>query len=95
MMFTAEGNIGSPTVVTSINGGLSADQLTTLCCNKIVQVSEGAAPEVREQAVAFRAQLEAVVHAYVLKAMQEERETCVQIAVTGGYSELAELLRSF
>jgi len=94
MMFAAEGNIGSPTVVTSINGGLSADQLTMLCCNKIVQVSEGATPEVREQAVAFRARLETVVHAYVLKAMQEERETCVQIAVTGGYSELAELLRS-
>ena len=94
-MFTAEGSIGSPTVVTSINGGLSAEQITTLCCNKIVQVSESAAPAVKEQAAAFRAQLEAVVHAYVLKAMQEERETCVQIAVRGGYPELAELLRSF
>jgi hypothetical protein len=35
------------------------------------------------------------VHGYVAKAMQEERETCVQIAVRGGYPELAELLRSF
>ena len=94
-MFAAHGSIGSPTVVTSTNGGLSAEQITTLCCNKIVQVSENAAPAVKEQAVAFRAQLEVVVHGYVTKAMQEERETCVQIAVRGGYPELAELLRSF
>ena len=95
MMFTAEGNIGSPTVVTSTNGGLSAEQVTQLCCNKIIQVSKNAAPAVKEQAIAFRAQLEAVVHDYVLKAMREERETCVQIAVRGGYPELAELLRSY
>ena len=94
-MLAVQGGIGSPTVVTSTNGGLSADQITTLCCNKIVQVSENAAPAVKEQAIAFRAQLEVVVHAYVLKAMQEERDTCVQIAVRGGYPELAELLRSF
>ena len=94
-MFTAEGGIGSATVVTSVNGGLSAEQITTLCCNKIVQVSESAAPEIKEQAVVFRARLENLVHAYVLKAMQEERATCVQLAVRGGYSELAELLRSY
>jgi|TARA_Y100000310_G_scaffold341630_1_gene441417 hypothetical protein len=93
-MSAAESSIGSPTVVTSFNGGLSADQITQLCCNKIVQVSEGAAPEVREQAAAFRARLEAVVHAYVLCAQKEERDTCVQIAIRGGYPELAELLRS-
>jgi hypothetical protein len=95
MMFTAAGSVGSPTVVTSVNGGLSAEQITQLCCNKIVQVSESAAPEIKEQAAVFRARLENVVHAYVLKAMQEERETCVQLAVKGGYSELAELLRSY
>ena len=95
MMFAVESSVGSPTVVTSTDGGLSAEQVTVLCCNKIVQVSENAAPEVKEQAAVFRTQLEAVVHAYVLKAMQEERETCVQIAVRGGYPELAELLRSY
>ena len=95
MMFAVESSVGSPTVVTSTDGGLSAEQITVLCCNKIVQVSENAAPEVKEQAAVFRTQLEAVVHAYVTKAMQEERETCVQIAVRGGYSELAELLRSY
>ena len=94
-MFAAHGSIGSPTVVTSTNGGLSAEQITTLCCNKIVQVSESAAPEIKEQAAVFRARLENVVHGYVLKAMQEERETCVQLAVRGGYPELAELLRSY
>jgi hypothetical protein len=94
-MFAVEGSIGAATVVTSENGGLSAEQITMLCCNKIVQVSETAAPEIREQAAAFRRDLEAVVHSYVLQAQKEERDTCVQIAVRGGYPELAELLRSF
>ena len=94
-MFEASGNIGSPIVVTSMNGGLSAGQIAMLCCNKIVQVSENAVPEVREQARAFRSQLETVVLAYVEQAQKEERDTCVQIAVRGGYPELAELLRSF
>jgi hypothetical protein len=94
-MFAVEGSIGAATVVTSENGGLSAEQITMLCCNKIVQVSESAAPEIREQAAVFRRHLEAVVHSYVLQAQKEERDTCVQIAVRGGYPELAELLRSF
>jgi glutamate-1-semialdehyde aminotransferase len=94
-MFEAAGNIGSPIVVTSMNGGLSAEQITMLCCNKIVQVSENAMPEVKEQAREFRSQLEAVVHTYVVQAQKEERDTCVQIAAGGGYPELAELLRSF
>ena len=94
MMFAVESSVGSPTVVTSTDGGLSAEQITVLCCNKIVQVSESAAPEIKEQAAVFRSRLENVVHGYVTKAMQEERETCVQIAVRGGYPELAELLRS-
>ena len=94
-MFPLEGGVGSPTVVTSVNGGLAAEQITMLCCNKIVQISESAAPEIREQALAFRASLEAIVHGYVSQAKKEERETCVQIAVRGGYPELAELLRSF
>jgi hypothetical protein len=95
MMFTAQSSIGSPTVVTSTDGGLSAEQVTQLCCNKIIHVSENAAPAVKEQAAVFRAQLEAVVYAYVLQAQKEERDTCVQIAVRGGYPELAELLRSY
>ena len=94
-MFEVEGNIGSPTVVTSTNGGLSAEQITMLCCNKIVQISENAAPEVKEQARLFRSQLETAVHSYVVQAQKEERDTCVQIAVRGGYPELADLLRSF
>ena len=54
MMFAVESSVGSPTVVTSTDGGLSAEQITVLCCNKIVQVSESAAPEIKEQAAVFR-----------------------------------------
>ena len=80
-------------VETSYNGGLSADQLTELCCNKLIGVSENAPPAIREQAKAFRLQMQGVVHFYISQAMQSERDTCVQIALAGGYKDLSDLLR--
>lgn len=80
-------------VTTSRNGGLSADQLTELCCNKLIGISENAPPVIREQAEAFRLRMQHVVHFYISQAMQSERDTCVQTALAGGYKDLSDLLR--
>ena len=80
-------------VSTSRNGGLSADQLTELCCNKIISVSEDAPHVIRQQAEAFRLRMQGIVHFYISQAMQSERDTCVQTALAGGYKDLSDLLR--
>ena len=82
------------TVKTSIGGGLSVEQVTELCCNKIIHVGENLAPEVREQAEAYRDRLQAVIFHYIQHAVRAERDRCVHAAVSGGYDDLANLLRS-
>ena len=93
-MIGIETGVVPPVVVTtSQNGGLSANQLTELCCNKLIDVSENAPPVIREQAEAFRLRMQHVVHFYISQAMQSERDTCVQTALAGGYKDLGYLLR--
>ena len=83
-----------PVVVeTSQNGGLSAEQITELCCRKIMYVSAGAPPAIQQQAEEFRERIAVVVHHYVEEAMRSERDRCVQIVSKGGYEELTDLLR--
>jgi 7-keto-8-aminopelargonate synthetase-like enzyme len=83
-----------PVVVeTSQNGGLSAEQITELCCRKIVYVSAGAPPVIQQQAEEFRERIAVVVHHYVKEAMRSERDRLAQIASKGGYEELTNLLR--
>ena len=83
-----------PVVVeTSQNGGLSAEQITELCCRKIVYVSAGAPPAIQQQAAEFRERIAGVVHHYVEEAVRSERGQCVQIASKVGYGELTDLLR--
>lgn len=93
MISIEAGDIRSVVVETSQNGGLSADQLTNLCCNKLIAVSDAAPPVIREQAEAFRLKIQHIVHAYISQAMQSERDTCVQTALAGGYKDLSNLLR--
>lgn len=93
MISIEAGDIRSVVVETSQNGGLSADQLTNLCCNKLIKVSDTAPPVIREQAEAFRLKMQHIVYAYISQAMQSERDTCIQIARAGGYNNLSDLLR--
>ena len=82
------------TVATSVGGGLSPEQLSELCCKKIIHVGENLAPEVREQAEAYRDRMKEVVLHYIHHAVRAERDRCVHAAASGGYDELANLLRS-
>ena len=82
------------TVKTSTGGGLSPEQVAELCCNKIIHVGENLAPEVREQAEAYRDRLQAVIFHYIQHAVRAERDRCICAAASGGYDKLANLLRS-
>ena len=87
------GEVPSVCVQTSSNGGLSAEQITDLCCRKLMQVSEGAPPEIRDQAKVFKVRVENLILGYIKEAMRAERDRCVHVASSGGYDDLANLLR--
>lgn len=48
------GNILSPMVKTSVDGGLSMEDLSEACVSKIISVSETASPEIKEQVYFFK-----------------------------------------
>ena len=70
------GDIISPIVKTSNYGGLPLEELTELCVNRIIGVSETAPPEIREQAKYFREALERTISEYLSRAAQSERASC-------------------
>lgn len=92
-MFTGSGSIGSPFVVTSSNGGHSADDIAELCVNRLIQISDSAHPALRDQAHAFREQMLKVIVHYVKMAMEEDRATMCAKIREAGFPDLASNLR--
>ena len=87
------GNLANPIVKTSDFGGLSCEDLSELCTDKIIGVAENAPPAIREQAKFFRERVQRTVFEYFKQAKSSERATCIQICVQGGEQNAANLLR--
>ena len=85
--------VGKVGVVTSDNGGLTAEQLTELCVNKIVYVSDNAPPAIKEQAKQFKAVITNIIFQYIQLAKKEERATIVNKVLQTGNNELSEIIR--
>lgn len=85
--------VTSVNVATSDNGGLTTDQLVDLAMGKIMTVSDDAPPAIRDQAQAFRDNLEHVVRYYIGLARREERATIAHMAQSNGHNDLAEIIR--
>jgi len=85
--------VGKVGVVTSDNGGLSSEQITELCVNKIVYVSDNAPPAIREQAKQFKEIITNIIYQYIQLAKKEERATIVSKVLQTGNNELSEIIR--
>lgn len=94
-MFTVKTGVEvtSVNVSTSNDGGLSTDQITELAMDKILNVADTAPPAIRDQAQAFRSNLQNVVRYYIDLARSEERATMAHMAQKEGYDNLAEIIR--
>lgn len=96
MTFTAQ--LGMPadfkvSVAATENRGLTPEEIVKLCMNKIMAVSETAPPEIREQADAFRAQIESVVLHYLKQAVSSDRTTVYNALSKAGHADVAEIIR--
>lgn len=80
-------------VKTTENRGMTPEEVSSLCCDKLIAVSEGAHPAIREQALAFRNQMEAVITHYMKQAVQSDRTTVYNALVNAGHQDLADLIR--
>ena len=93
-MFSAQGQIGSPFVVTSNHGGHSPEALAELCVNRLISISNSAHPAIQQQAHAFKDQMLKVVLHYIRMAMEEDRATMCAKLREAGFPEVASQLRS-
>ena len=80
-------------VVTTDNRGLTPEEITIMCLDKIISVSDNAPPAIKDQAQAFRGHLERVILEYMKQAIQHDRVTVSNIIKDAGYDKLAEHIR--
>ena len=95
-MFTESltmGNNFSVEIQTTDNRGQTPEEVAERCVNKIIGVSNNAHPAIREQALAFRKEMEKVVAIYMRQAIKSDRTTVYNAIKDSGNHKLAEYIR--
>jgi len=80
-------------VRTTDRRGFTPEELAQQCAEKIVYVSKDAHPAIREQAAAFKANIEHLVLQYLKQAVQSDRTTVYNALMDAGHPQLADLIR--
>ena len=80
-------------IQTTNNGGQTPEEVAKRCVNKIIGVSETAHPAIREQANAYRAEMEKIIAIYMVQAIQSDRTTVYNAIKDSGNEKLAEYIR--
>jgi hypothetical protein len=86
-------SVGAVSVQTTENRGFTPEEVALRCVDKIVAVSANAHPAIREQAVAFKEQVTAVIAHYMREAIKSDRTTVYNAIMDAGQPKLAELIR--
>lgn len=79
-------------VTTTSNRGLSPEELAERCAERIISVSKDAHPALRDQALAFRAQIVVLLSKYLKEAVTNDRVTVYNALVEAGHQKLAEAI---
>lgn len=89
-MFDMDGNVGSVTVIATVNRGMNAEEWAESAVRRIVSVSMDSPMPIREQALAFRENVKNILIDYFKKVARSERTTIKAILEKEGYFELAK-----
>ena len=76
-------------VKTTENRGFTPER----CVEKLISVSDGAHPAIRDQAKAFQKHMEKVVAFYMREAIRSDRTTVYNALTDAGHPELADAIR--
>lgn len=80
-------------VKTTSGRGFTPQEVAEMCVDKLMYVSDSAPKEIRDQARAFKAQIQAVIAQYMIEAIASDRTTVYNAVVDAGHPQLAELIR--
>jgi hypothetical protein len=79
---------------TAVDGRtMTPAEWSRLAADKVIGISETAPPAIRDQAVAFKEQVRAVLERYISMAVEERRAADAAIAEAAGQSPVAEAIR--
>ena len=80
-------------IQTTDKRGFTPDEVAERCVAKLIDVSNGAHPAIRDQAKAFKKHMEKVVEFYMREAIRSDRTTVYNALIDAGHPKLAELIR--
>jgi|TARA_R110000824_G_scaffold55820_3_gene153485 hypothetical protein len=96
MMLAVDAGItlGEAVVRTSDGGGFSPDEVAEMAVEKIIHVSDGTIAPLRDQAHAFKENIQAILRYYMKFAIEQDRATVCAELRKAGYGDLAKHFRS-
>ena len=80
-------------IQTTENRGFTPDEVAERCVQKLISVSEGSHPAIRDQAQAFQKHMEKTVAFYMREAIRSDRTSVYNALINSGHPELAEMIR--
>ena len=85
--------VGSVSVQTTNNRGFTPEETAIRCVNKIIGISDDAHPAIRDQAHAYRKEMETIIVLYMKQAIKSDRTTVYNAIKDSGNPKLAEYIR--
>jgi hypothetical protein len=91
---TGTSNVGIVNVFVADGRGFTAEEIADRAIDKIIFVGNESAPEIREQALAYKAEIRAVVLSYLEEAQANERVTIHNKLSEAGFTEASEFVKN-
>lgn len=88
------GSVGQVKVFVAENRGFTAEEIAERAIEKIISVGNESAPEVREQALAYKAQIQDLLVKYLKEAQVNERLTICNRLTEAGLSDAADFIKT-
>jgi len=88
-----EMSVGSVGVRTTNNRGFTPEEVAELCVDRLMIVSNDAPPAIKDQALAHKERMKAVIAVYMKQAIQSDRTTVYNAIKDAGHEKLAEYIR--
>lgn len=85
--------VGSVGVQTTDNRGFTPEETAMRCVDKIIGISDNAHPAIRDQAHAYRKEMEKIIAIYMVQAIKSDRTTVYNAVKDSGNLKLAEHIR--
>lgn len=81
-------------VKTTDNRGFTPEEIAKLCVDKLIYVSDQAPPAIKQQADAYKLNIERLINHYMAMAVQCDRTTVSNHLTEAGHPDLAEAIRN-